>query len=87
MVQSFIAAAGGVDKAREVPAFMGSEDFGSFGANGVPVVLWDLYASPYADRDGAPNHSPDFAIDEFSLRIAVRALTSATVAFMTKPTK
>jgi len=61
---------------------MGSEDFGSFGGSGVPVVFWNLYASPFGDKSGAPNHSSEFVIDEKALRIGVRALTSATLAYM-----
>ena len=59
---------------------MGSEDFGSFGSTGVPVVFWNLNASPNGDKPGAPNHSTDFAIDESALRIGTRALTGATIA-------
>ena len=67
---------------RDKPPSMGSEDFGSFGGSGVPVVFWNLYASPFGDKSGAPNHSSEFVIDEKALRIGVRALTSATLAYM-----
>lgn len=82
LAPAFAAAAGGADKAKEVLPSMGSEDFGSFGGSGVPVVFWNLYASPFGDKSGAPNHSSEFVIDEKALRIGVRALTSATLAYM-----
>ena len=45
--------------------------------------LHDLVeASPFGDKSGAPNHSSEFVIDEKALRIGVRALTSATLAYM-----
>lgn len=60
---------------------MASEDFGSFGKN-IPVVFWQLSASPFADRDGAPNHSPEFKIDEKALRVGVRALVGSALTYM-----
>ncbi|WP_253207142.1 M20 metallopeptidase family protein [Verticiella alkaliphila] len=79
-IVSALKAAAGPDKATEMPPTMGSEDFGSFGSTGVPVVFWNLNASPNGDKPGAPNHSTDFAIDESALRIGTRALTGATIA-------
>ncbi|SCK55195.1 amidohydrolase [Variovorax sp. HW608] len=68
-------------KAREVGPRMASEDFGSFGKER-PVVYWNLSASPFADKPGAPNHSPEFVIDEKALRLGVRALVASTLAYM-----
>ncbi|SOE06218.1 amidohydrolase [Variovorax sp. YR752] len=79
-----LKAAAGKDKVSEILPSMGSEDFGAFGATGVPVVFWILNASPYPDRAGPTNHSPLFTIDESAMRIGVRALTSATLAHMTR---
>jgi amidohydrolase len=78
-----LEAAAGADKARESLPSMGSEDFGSFGRN-VPVVFWHLRASPFADKPAGPNHSPEFMIDERTLRVGVRALVGSTLAYMQK---
>jgi amidohydrolase len=67
--------------AKEVAPGMGSEDFGAFGKN-VPVVFWRLNASPYSDKMGAPNHSPEFMIDEKALRIGTRALVASSLTYM-----
>ena len=79
-----LKAAAGKDKVAEILPSMGSEDFGAFGGTGVPVVFWILNASPYPDRAGPTNHSPLFTVDESAMRIGVRALTSATLAQMTR---
>ncbi|MBP6621830.1 MAG: amidohydrolase [Alcaligenes sp.] len=72
--------------AKEVPPGMGSEDFGAFGKN-VPVVFWRLNASPYSDKMGSPNHSPEFMIDEKALRIGTRALLASSLTYMTQSNK
>jgi len=41
-----------------------------------------LRASPFAGKDGAPNHSPEFAIDEQALKVGARALVASSLAFM-----
>ncbi len=41
---------GGQDKVAEILPSMGSEDFGAFGATGVPVVFWILNASVSGSR-------------------------------------
>lgn len=81
IVASALEAAAGSGKARESQPAMGSEDFGSFGKNN-PVMFWWLNASPFGDKDGAPNHSSEFAIDESALRVGVRALVGSTLAYM-----
>ena len=83
-VTQALEAATGPGKAKEMRPLMGSEDFGAFGKN-VPVVFWMLNASPFADRPGAPNHAPEFAIDEKAMRVGVRALVGSTLAYMTRP--
>ena len=65
----------------ETKAAMASEDVGIF-AKDIPLVFWRLNASPYADRHGAANHSPDFMINEDSLRIGTRALLSSSLTYM-----
>lgn len=76
------AAAGGA--ASEIPPLMSSEDFGALAKN-IPGVFWRLNASPYPDRLGPPNHSPEFMIDEKALRVGVRALVGSTLAYMGNP--
>jgi amidohydrolase len=73
--------AAGPGKVREVPPTMTSEDFGAF-ASVVPGFFWYLRASPFADRPGAPNHSPFFAIDEQYLTTGVKALIHVSLAYM-----
>ncbi|MGN8079363.1 M20 metallopeptidase family protein [Variovorax sp. 22077] len=80
LVGAFGAAAGGASKVSQMPASMGSEDFGAFGSTGVPVVFWMLNASPMGDKDGPVNHSPLFQVDESAMRVGVRALAAATLS-------
>lgn len=68
--------------AREALPLMGSEDFGAFGNNGTPIVYWWLNASPFTDRAGAANHSPEFMIDEDALIVGVRALVGSALSYM-----
>jgi len=82
VVKGLEAAAAPGLQAREVGPRMGSEDFGSFGKNR-PVVFWNLNASPFGDKPGAPNHSPEFVIDERALRIGLRVLVGSALAYMT----
>ena len=74
--------AAGPGKAFEVPPILASEDFGAYGAGGIPVAYWFLAASPFADRRGPPNHSPLFSVDERALKVGVRALVGATLEVM-----
>jgi amidohydrolase len=73
--------AAGPGKVREVPPTMTSEDFGAF-SSVVPGFFWRLRASPFADRPGASNHSPFFAIDEQYLTTGVKALLHVSLAYM-----
>lgn len=77
-----LSLAAGPDKLLQIQPLMGSEDFGSYGTTGIPVVFWMLRASPFAGKDGAPNHSPEFAIDEQALKVGARALVASSLAFM-----
>lgn len=65
------------------PPLMGSEDFGAFSRD-IPSVFWFLNASPYEDKPGAANHSPEFMIDESALRVGVRAFVGSTLEYMNK---
>ena len=62
----------------------GSEDF-SFFLNEIPGLFFYLGVVP-RNQDlakAAPNHSPNFFVDESSLVVGVRALASVTVNFLT----
>ena len=76
-----LARAAGPGMIREIPPVMGSEDFGAFSST-APGFYWFLNASPHADRPGAPNHSPLFAIDEKYLKTGVKALVHVALEYM-----
>jgi metal-dependent amidase/aminoacylase/carboxypeptidase family protein len=60
-----------------------AEDF-SFFLNEVPGMFFNVGVVP-ADQDpakAAPNHSPNFFLDEKSLVVGVRALASVTVNYL-----
>ncbi|UNM97236.1 amidohydrolase [Ignatzschineria rhizosphaerae] len=71
----------GVGAIESLP-LMGSEDFGAYANNGTPIVYWWLNASPFEDRAGAANHSPEFMIDEDALIVGVRALVGSALSYM-----
>jgi len=74
------AANGAVATAKRVS---GAEDF-SFMANEVPGLFFFLGAGPRGvdPSKAAPNHSPDFTIDESTLVIGVRALAALATDFL-----
>jgi amidohydrolase len=45
-------------------------------------MFWFLNASPYPDRSGAPNHSPQFQIDEKYLKVGVKALLEVSTEYL-----
>jgi len=56
---------------------LGGEDFYAFGSTGLPVSMFQLgVAEPAAGR-GAPNHSPDFDVDESALPAGVAVFAEA----------
>ncbi|PZP90919.1 MAG: amidohydrolase [Variovorax paradoxus] len=69
---------------KEIPPRMGSEDFGAYGQN-IPAFFWFLNASPFPDKAGAPNHSPQFTIDERALKVGVGALVYTAVDYLNGP--
>lgn len=77
-------AAGGPGRVIEVPPILAAEDFGAYGQSGIPTFYWFLAASPYAERRGPPNHSPQFSVDEGALRVGTRALVGATLRLFEK---
>ncbi len=77
--------AAGPGRAFEVPPIMAAEDFGAYAEGGIPTMYWFLAASPHGERPGAPNHSPEFAVDEAALAVGVRALVGATLEILRRP--
>jgi len=86
LIPAFKAAAGAGNAIEDKP-HMGSDDFGALASNGVPAVYWFLNASPFGARPGAPNHSPDFVIDESAMRVGVRAFVATALQFMSSRTQ
>jgi amidohydrolase len=76
-----LTQAAGAGKVVETPPILAAEDFGAYGA-GIPTLYWFLAASPLGDKPGPPNHSPFFTVDESVLKVGVRAMTGATLAFL-----
>jgi amidohydrolase len=71
----------------ECPLAGASEDF-SFYAQAVPGLYVFLGITP-KDQDpaaAAPNHSPNFFVDEHALVVGVRAMATLAVDFLTSPT-
>ncbi|MGZ5097151.1 MAG: M20 metallopeptidase family protein [Usitatibacter sp.] len=81
LVMPALERAAGPGKMVETPPILAAEDFGAYGAS-IPAVYWFLAASPLGDKPGAPNHSPFFTVDESVLRIGMRAMVGATLAFL-----
>lgn len=75
-------AAGSRERLIESPPILASEDFGSYGQGGIPTFYWFLSGSPYADRNGSPNHSPEFAIDESAMKSGTRALVGGALRYL-----
>ncbi len=73
--------AAGKGMVREIPPVLASEDFGAFSST-VPGLYWFLNASPFPDRSGPPNHSPQFAIDEKQMKTGVKALVSVAMEYL-----
>jgi amidohydrolase len=86
MLPSLQRAADG--KAREVPLTTGAEDF-SYYAQRVPGLFFFIGVTPAGtDPRAAPtNHSDLFFLDEASLPIGVRALTSLAIDFLAPAAK
>jgi amidohydrolase len=74
-------------KVVECPLAGASEDF-SFYAQAVPGLYVFLGVTP-KDQDpakAAPNHSPQFFVDEHALVVGVRTMATLAVDFLTSPT-
>ena len=75
----------GRENVKLVKAITGAEDF-SFFQKKIPGMYFFLGAMPKGTKveDAAPHHSPDFYIDESSLKLGIRALSYLTLDYMDK---
>jgi len=77
--------AAGKDNVKLIKAKTGAEDF-SFFQRQVPGMYFFLGGMPKGKKveEAAPHHSPDFYIDESSLKLGVRALSYLVLDYMEK---
>ncbi|MGB2863839.1 MAG: amidohydrolase [Sedimentisphaerales bacterium] len=82
MLPSLQAAAGG-DNVKLIKAITGAEDF-SFFQRQVPGMYLFLGGMPKGKKveEAAPHHTPDFYIDESSMKLGVRTLSYLTLDYM-----
>ncbi len=73
------AGAGGL--LRDAPATMGAEDFAWYQKE-APGMYFFLGIDKPGAKPGAPNHSPDFFINEDALKTGVEAMVSLTLDYM-----
>jgi amidohydrolase len=73
------AGAGGV--LRDAPATMGAEDFAWYQKE-VPGMYFFLGINKPDVQVAAPNHSPDFFVNEDALKTGVEAMVSLTLDYM-----
>ncbi len=73
----------GAENVKLVKAITGAEDF-SFFQKKIPGLYFFLGAMPKGTKteDAPPHHSPDFYIDENSLKLGIRALSYLTLDYM-----
>jgi len=74
----------GDDRVIEVPPRTGGEDFAFFAQRVPGLYLWLGVRPPGVDRDdAAPNHSPNFFLDEDALVVGVRLMAGLAVDYLT----
>jgi len=80
-----LQAAAGAENVKLIKAITGAEDF-SFFQRRVPGMYFFLGGMPKGKKveAAAPHHSPDFYIDESTLKLGVRALSYLTLDYMAK---
>jgi len=71
----------GPGKVAEIPAVLGSEDFGAY-AQAAPGFFWFLNAPPQDNVSGAPNHSPLFMVGEKHMKTGVKALVNVALEYL-----
>ena len=78
-----LAGAAGDANVIEIPPVLGAEDF-AFYQQKVPGMFFFLGTRPpeVSLVDAAPNHAPDFFVDESGLLLGVRALTALALSFL-----
>lgn len=70
----------------EVPLVTGSEDF-SYYAKEVPGLFFFLGVTPMENmKDAAPNHSPEFYVDDKALVTGIKALSALTSDYLQSQT-
>jgi amidohydrolase len=75
--------AAGAENVKLINAITGAEDF-SFYQQRIPGLYFFLGGMPKDKNpeEAAPHHSPDFYIDESSLKLGVRALSYLVLDYM-----
>ena len=73
----------GEDNVNIIPAITGAEDF-SFYAREVPGLFFFLGGCPEGTdpKSAAPHHTPDFYVDDSSLKLGMRTLTTLTLDYL-----
>ncbi len=76
----------GAPNVRELPPRTGAEDFAFYQERIPGVYFWlGIRAPGVAEAEAAPNHSPEFTIDEGGLPLGVRALANLAVDWLAGP--
>jgi amidohydrolase len=75
----------GEENVKEIPLITGAEDFAYFGQT-VPSFFFMVGVTPRGTSvlDAPANHSPLFYLDEAAIPIAVRAMTTVAVDYLTQ---
>jgi amidohydrolase len=73
--------AAGKGKVREIPPILASEDFGAYSTR-ARSFFWFLNAPPQPGKEGAPNHSPLFQIDEKYMKVGVKAFVDVSLDYL-----
>jgi amidohydrolase len=73
--------AAGKGRVHEIPPILASEDFGAYSTR-APSFFWFLNAPPQPGKEGAPNHSPLFQIDEKVLKTGVKAFVDVSLDYL-----
>ena len=72
----------GEDNVQVIPAITGGEDF-SYYANEIPAFFWFLGGKPLETprAEAAPHHTPDFLIDDKSMRLGVELMVNVALDY------
>ncbi len=77
-----VFATAGEDKVQVIPAITGGEDF-SYYANEIPSFFWFLGGKSLDTpaSEAAPHHTPDFYIDDSSMRLGVELMVNVALDY------